>query len=129
MRVDRRRALGDRFRQPDRVDDRRVVERIRHHEVVLLDDGRRQSLVGVPRRYIAERCLGSDEIGDRLLELAVDGEGTADEPDAARSGAVSLEPFDPRPDHRRFGGESKIIVRREDEDLTASFHLHPRCLR
>src|SRR5688500_2923315 len=119
-----RRALGDRFREPDRVDDRRVIERIGDDEVVLLDDRRGETLVGVPRRYVAERRFGTDEIGDRPLEIAVNRERATDEAYAPRSSSEIFQAVESRRDYCWITAQPEVVVGGEDHDVAAPFHLY-----
>ena len=83
------RALRDRLGEANRVDDRRMVERIRGDEVTFAQDAWCERLVGVPGGQKRERRLGADESGERRLERAVDGEGATNEPDARRARSVA----------------------------------------
>ncbi len=49
VRIHGRRALGDRFREANRVDDRRMIQRVGADEVALFDDRRREPFVRIPR--------------------------------------------------------------------------------
>ena len=129
MLIDGGGALGDRLRQSDRVDDRGVIERVRDHEVVLLDDRRRQTLVRVPRRDVAERCLRADQFGDRLLQVAVNRERSADESDTPRARAELPQPFDTGGNYFGVVRQTEVVVRRKNDNVATALHLHPRVLR
>jgi hypothetical protein len=126
--VDGRRAFCDRLGEPHRVDDRRVIECVGDDEVPLLRDRRGEAFVGIPRRHEAERSLAADELRQPLLELAMDREGSADEPHARRPRAELVQAVDARLHDTRFIGQAEVIVGREDEHIAPSFHLHPRGL-
>src|SRR5207245_11322319 len=89
--VDGRLALGDRLGEPSRIDDGRVVQLIGDDDVRLAQDGGAESFIGVPAADVAERRLAADESGERVLELAMDGERPADESHRSGAGAPALE--------------------------------------
>jgi hypothetical protein len=117
------RALGDRLREADRVDDRRMVERVAHDEVAFLDDGCSEPLVRVPRRDETHRRFRADETRQRRLERAVHGERPADEAHTPGARAELLESIDAGLHHTRLVAEAEVVVGREDEDFAAAFHL------
>src|SRR5690606_12115797 len=77
--VDTAGALPDGLGQPDGVDDGRVVDCVRHHEVAFLHDAGGESFVRIPCRHVAQRRLGSNQACEPLFQVAMDGEGAADE--------------------------------------------------
>ena len=72
------------LREPDRVDDRRVVQLVGEDHRVLVGQARNRGLVRVPARHVGERGLGADEIGELALQLEVRLERAADEAHATR---------------------------------------------
>jgi hypothetical protein len=58
----------------------------------------------------------------------MDREGSANEPHTRRSRAEFAQPVDAGLYDTRFIGQAEVIVRREDEHIAPSFHLHPRGL-
>ena len=121
--------LRRRPREPDRVDDARVVELVGEDHRRLVGEARDARLVRVPARDVGERRLGAGEVGERALELEVRLEGPADEAHRRRPGAVALEPLDPRAHDLGVPGEAEVVVRGEDDHLAASRHPHDRPLR
>ena len=117
------------LREPDRVDDRRVVQLVGEDHRVLVGQARDRGLVRVPARHVGERGLGADELGELALELEVRLERAADEAHGRRARAVLAEPLDPGLDHLRPVGEPEVVVRGEHEHLAAALHLDERPLR
>ena len=66
-------ALGP--AEPDAVDDRGVVERVRDDGVLLAEERLEQPAVGVEARRVEDRVLGAEEARDGRLELLVDRSG------------------------------------------------------
>ena len=121
--------LARRARETDRVDDRRVVQLVREDHRTLVDERRDRRLVRVPARDVRERGFRAGEVGELALELQMRLERPADEAYGAGAGAVSPQPFNACLDHLRPCCEPEVVVRREDDDLTASGHLHDSPLR
>ena len=123
MLIDARLALGDRLGEADPVDDRGVVEPVGEDQVLLAEEGRRCRLIGVPAAHEAEGALGPHQSCARLLELAMDRERPADEPDARGPGPVLLQGLLPRRDHLGVVREAEVVVAGEDDDLATPLHL------
>jgi hypothetical protein len=107
----------------------RMIQRVGHDEVAFAYDGRRERLVGVPGRNERERGGRAHEARERDLEVAVHGERAADESDGRRPGPEALQRLDARIHHRGLVGETEIVVRRQNDDLAASFHADAGTLR
>jgi hypothetical protein len=113
---------GLRPRQPAAVDDAGVVEGVREDHLATLRQRRDRSAVGEVARAEQQGRLGSLELGQPRLELAVDRHRAGDQP--GRPGA--------RPElQRRIGGgapqpgmvcQSQIVVRAEHQDRAAVEH-------
>src|SRR2546430_14005807 len=84
-------AVGDRLGEPYRVDDRCVVQLIGNDDVVLAEQRRTEALVRVPAADVGEGGAAADEAGERRLELPVDRERPANEPDRSRAGAELVQ--------------------------------------
>ena len=127
--VDRRLTLGDRLREPGRVDDRRMVQLVADHDVLFAEQGGGNRLVGVPRAHEAERGGGAHQPGARGLEHPVDGVRAADEPHRGGAGAPAPERRLPGCHHLGLVAQAEVIVRREDDDLAPALHPDPGPLR
>ena len=121
--------LRRRPREPDRVDEARVVELVGEDHRRPVGQARDARLVRVPARDVRERRLGAGEVGERALEREVRLERPADEADRGRPRAVALEPLDPRTHDLRMAGEPEVVVRGEDDDVAVTLHLHDGALR
>ena len=121
--------LRRRARQPDRVDEARVVQRVGEDHRRLVGEARNAGLVRVPARDVRERGLGSGEIRERTLEREMRFERAADEADGCRSRAVALEPLDPGPHDLGITRETEVVVRGEDDHLAPPLHLDDGPLR
>ena len=127
--VDGRLALGDRLGEPSRIDDGRVIQLIGNDDVRLAQDGRAESLIGVPAADVAERRLAADESRERVLELAMYRERAADEAHRSGAGAPALERVLAGLHDLGDGTQAEVVVGGEDDDVAASLHLHARPLR
>ncbi len=120
--------LARRAREPDRVDDARVVELVREDHRPLVGEARDHGLVGVPARDVGQRGLRSDQLRQLALELVVRLERAADEANGSGAGTVAAQALDPGLHDLGPGGKSQVVVRREDEHLAAAGHLDDRAL-
>src|SRR6059036_503078 len=127
--VDRGLALGDRFGEANRVDDRRVVQLVGDDDVWLAEDGGAEPFVGVPAADVGQRRLAADETRQRVLELAMHGERPANEAHRRGAGAPALERVPARLHDVGDGTQAEVVVGGEDDDFAASFHPHARPLR
>ena len=118
-----------RAREPDRVDEARVVELVRDDHGRLVREAGNGGLVRVPARDVGERGLGARQVGERALEREMRLEGPADEAHGGRAGPVALEALDPRAHDLGMVRETEVVVRREDDDLAPPLHPHDRALR
>ena len=116
-------------REPNRVDEARVVELVGEDHSRVVREARDARLVRVPAGDVGERRLGPGEIRERALEREVRLERPADEAHRRRSRPVALEPLDAGAHDLRVPGEPEVVVRREDDHLAASVHPHDRPLR
>ena len=66
VRVDR---LAGGLGEPDRVDDRGVVERVREDHRALVGERGDERLVRVPARDVGQRRLAARQVGERALQL------------------------------------------------------------
>jgi len=122
MPVHRRLTLRDGLGQADRVDDGRVIQLVGDDDVLLAEQRGDEAFVRVPAAHVAEGRLAPHEPCERLFELAVNGEGAADEAHGAGSGPELVQGALAAGDHLRLVAESQIVVGRENHDLAAPFH-------
>mmetsp|Transcript_49423 Transcript_49423/g.122833 ORF Transcript_49423/g.122833 Transcript_49423/m.122833 type:complete len:400 (+) Transcript_49423:187-1386(+) len=116
--------------QPDAVDDRRVVERIGEHGVLLRQDGLEETCVGVETGGEEDGVLCAVEGGDGVLELLVDVLRAADEAHARHAQPVRRERLLRDLDEPRVVGEAEVVVGAEVEHrLRRVGHLHARLHR
>ena len=73
--------------------------------------------VGVHARREEQRVLGAEELGQPLLELAVDVLGAADEAHRGHAVAAGLEPRVGGLDDLRVAGQPEVVVGAEVDDL------------
>src|SRR5205814_9823360 len=71
---------------------------------------------------VRECGLTSHESGERSLELPVNREGAANEPDRAGAGAELVERPLPGGDHLGLVAQAQVVVRGKDHHLAASLH-------
>ena len=116
-------------REPDRVDQARVVQLVGEDDRRLVRQARDARLVGVPARDVGEGRLGPGEISKGSLEREVRLEGAADEAHGRRARAVALEPLDARAHDVGVPGETEVVVGGEDDHVTVSGHPDYRPLR
>ncbi len=121
--------LRRRPREPDGVDEARVVELVGEDDRRLVGEARDAGLVRVPARDVGERRLGARDVRERALEREVRLEGAADEAHGCGARPVAAKTLDSRLDDLRMPREPEVVVRREDDHLAAPLHLHDRPLR
>ena len=121
-------AQPARLAEPDPVDDRGVVELIRDDRVLLAEQRLEQAAVRVEAGAEEDRVVGTEELGQTLLELAVQRLGAADEADRGHAVAPAVERLVGRLDDRRMVGEPEVVVRAEVEQLAAPGHVDMRAL-
>src|ERR1700694_176599 len=106
-----------------------MVQLVGDDDVLLAEQGGAEALVGIPAAHVGERRLAPHEPGERLLEVAVDGECPADEAHGAGAGAPAVERILPGLHDRGDVAQAEVVVRREDQDFAASFHFDAGGLR
>ena len=79
------------LREADAVDDAGVVELVGDDGVFGVEDGLEEASVGVEAGAVEDGFFGAEEGADALLELGVDGLGSADEADAGEAVAPFLQ--------------------------------------
>ena len=121
--------LADGLREPDRVDDRGVVQRVREDHRVRVGERGDERLVRVPAGDVRQRGLAARHVRQRALQLRVRFEGAADEAHRRCPRAVAAQALDSRGDDARIVGEPEVVVRREDDHPAAAGHLDDRPLR
>src|SRR5690606_12669574 len=109
--------LLDDGREPNAVNDRRVVQLVGNDDVAWLTERREDRLVRIPARGEGVRALHAVELGDRPLDRLVRLEGTADEAHARVAGAVSPQSPDPRLNDLGVIGETEVVVGAETGDV------------
>ena len=115
-------AIAAGLAEPDAVDDRGVVERVRDDGVLFAEQRLEQAGVGVEAGRVEDRVLRAEEGGEPLLELLVLLLRAADEPHRRHAVAVSLQRVpSPRVDQLGMVGEAEIVVRAEVQHLAAGF--------
>jgi len=73
-------AMSLRLAQPDAVDDAGVIEGVRDHGILLVQQRLKQTAVGIETGGVEDRILGSQEPAQPLLELFMHILRAADEP-------------------------------------------------
>ena len=115
--------------EPDPVDDRGMVERVRDDGVVGPEQRLEQAPVGVEAGAEEDRVLGAEERRQPLLELLVQRLCAADEPHRGHPEAPALERVARSLDHGRMVGETEVVVGAEVEQAPHPLHLDVRRLR
>src|SRR5665213_1185788 len=123
------RTLGDRLGEPHRIDDGRVVERVGKDDVAFFSDRCGEALVGIPAGDITECRLRSHEARECLLQFPMNRECAANKSYTSGAGAEGLQALDPGIHHVGLVAKSEVIVGREDEYVSPTFHLYVRGLR
>ena len=72
---------------------------------------------------------GSDESGQRLLQLTVDGDRSANEANRAGSRAETIQAAPPGLDHLRHRAQPEVVIGGQDQHFAVPFHPHARGLR
>ena len=119
-------ALGDRLGEPRRIDDRRVIELIADHDVLLAEQRGRDRLVGVPRADEAQGRPGPDQARARGLECPMHRVRPADEPHRGGARSPAIQRGLAGRDHLGLRAQPEIVVRREDDDLAPALHRDAR---
>ena len=121
-------ALGDGLGQADGVDDGGVVELVADDDVVRAQQRCRDGLVGVPATHERQGRLRPDKVGAGGLELTVNSERAADEPNGPGAGAEAIERLFARGHHAGVCRQPEVVVGGQDDDLTTSLHADARGL-
>ena len=108
-------ALG--LAQADAVDDRRVVERIGNHYILVAENRFEQAAVGVKATRVEDRVFATEERRDGPLEFLVQVLGAADEAHRGEPETVRVERLFRDGDDVRMVGEAKVVVRAEVQHL------------
>jgi len=106
--------------QTHAVDDRRVVERIGDDRILLGKQRLEHAAVGVEASGIENRILGTEIVGDRLLELLVHILATADETHGRHAVAACVHRLLRRFDQTRIVRKAEVVVRTEIQHLTSA---------
>ena len=104
------RALFDRAHQPNRIDQRRVVQLVADDDVALLAQRRKDRLVRVPARHKRVARFDAQELGDRGFEPLVRRERATDKPHAGRPRPKVAQALDPRLDHLGVVGQPQVVI-------------------
>jgi hypothetical protein len=105
-----------RLRQPDAVDDRRVVQLVRDHGILVAEERLEDSAVGVEAGREEDRVLGPEPFGDLRLEGTMLDVRPADEPHARHPEPVGVEGRVCGCDHGGRRREAQIVVRAEVQE-------------
>src|SRR5690606_17811731 len=122
-------AQAFRLGQTYAVDDAGVIEGVADDRVLLVEQGLKQSAVGVEARRVQDGVLGAQKTAQPLLELLVNALCAADETHGRHAVAVTVERQSRRFAHGRMIGESEIVVRAEIDDLLSAGHPNDGLLR
>ena len=105
--------LARRLRQPHPVDDRGVVERVRHDQVRLAGDGRDDTGVGGEAGLEGEDGRRALELGELGLERLVHRHRPGDGPDRPAADAELADGLERGLAQARVVGQAEVVVRRE----------------
>ena len=108
-----------RLREAHPVDDRGVVQRVRDDQVGLAGHDRDHARIRGEARLEGEDRLAPLELGERRLELLVEGHRPGDRPDRAAPRPEAGRRLGRRADHPRVVSEPEIVVRGEADHPSA----------
>ena len=109
-----------RARETSGIDDAGMDEPIQNHDVPSAGQGADGSQGGGVTGGKAQRGRGAFEGGERLLELVVGRQRTADQPRGARAGPVLLDGLAGRLFKGGLSGQAEIVVGRKVEQGPAT---------
>ena len=112
-----RKHLDRRAAQAAAVDDARVVQLVRHDDVVLAEDGRDRAGVGREAALEDDDGFGLLELGEPAFELHVDGHRAGDRPNRSGADAESPRRLERALAQPRMRRQAEVVVRREVDDL------------
>ena len=116
-------AVARRLAQPDAVDDRCMIQRIRDDRVLLVEQRLEHAAIGIECRRIQNRVFHSEKIRQRALQLLVDGLRAANEAHRRQPVTVLLGRRD-RCLHRGFVARQAQIVVGAQIDQAAAVVAH-----
>ena len=122
-------AKALRLAQADAVDDAGVIQFVADDGVLFAEQRFEHAAVGIEAARIEDAVVGSEERGNRPLELLVHGLRAANEAHRRHAEAPVLEPLARRRDQPRVVGQAQIVVRAEIEHLGARAQHDLRRLR
>ena len=96
--------------QAHAVDDGGMVQFVGDHRILLAQQGFKQTAVGIEAGGIEDGIVHAQEIGNLLLQLLVNGLGTADKADGGQTEAPVVIAFLCSLDQLRMGGKAQIVV-------------------
>ena len=111
-------ALG--LRQPDAIDDRGVVQRIRDDGVLLAEQRLEDGAVGVEAGGEEDGIIGAEVVRDATLKCEVQVGRAADEAHRRHAEAMGVQRLLRRGDECRMVGQAQIVVGAEVQDLAAA---------
>ncbi len=97
-------------REPDAVDDRRVVQRVADDGIVLVEKRLEETSVRVEARRVEDGILDPQKRRDLALEGAMRVLGATDEAHARETEAICVERAVGGLDDFRVGGQAKVVV-------------------
>ena len=118
-----------RFAEPNAVDDAGVIQFVADYRVLVGQERFEQTAVGIETGWIKNCVFGSEEFGERGLQLLVNVLRPANETHACHSKAMRVERFFGSGDERGMIGETEIIVCAHVEHAFAAGDRDVRILR
>ena len=115
--------------QPDPIDDRGMVERVRNDGVTLPQQGLEDSGVRIKTRREGDRSLGPEERRGPLFQLVVDVERPTDETHGCHAISVVVHRVGCCRYQRRMVGQPEVVVGAQVQNPFSSFHLDRPTLR
>src|SRR5437868_15114225 len=106
-----------RFAEPDTIDDTGVIEFVRNDCVLVGEQRFKKPSIGIERTWVKDRVFGSEESGQRPLQLLVNVLRPANKTDARHAETVSVECVLGGCNQRRVIGQTEIVVGTHVENM------------
>ena len=103
--------------QTNTVDDRSVVQLVRDHSVLSVEQSLEETSVGIETRGVQNAILHSVELGNQVLQLLVHIGGSANETHRGESESMGIQSLLGSLDQIGTVGETQVVVGAEVQDL------------